>query len=340
MDTFRKIVAGICAVLFVISGVAALLAFNIEKKAFTAVTYQQAFESQNLYVRMPEILANALHTSIAESANANPYLKPLTVEDWQATVNSLLPPEELKTLTDDTLNSVVAYVNGNADSAVISLLPLKKHLLSPSGVDVVKQILRVQPACTAEQLLQLGLGLLKGNVGLCNPPEQLMGLITPLIESQLQVMTVAIPDEVTLISGARSNTPNDPRIKLNRVRALMKTAPFFPLFFLFVISVFAIRNLLDWLKWWGYPFFIIGVLTLLMALFGSPIIDSLVQHAFQSQGLAFMPLVLLPMIQETTNAVTSQILKPVVIEGLIFTLLGLGMISVLIWHSLSNKGRV
>ena len=30
MGAFRKIVAGICAVLFVISGVVALLAFNIE----------------------------------------------------------------------------------------------------------------------------------------------------------------------------------------------------------------------------------------------------------------------------------------------------------------------
>ena len=43
-------------------------------------------------------------------------------------------------------------------------------------------------ACTAEQLLQLGLGLLGGDIKLCNPPEELTGLATPLIESQLQVM--------------------------------------------------------------------------------------------------------------------------------------------------------
>jgi flagellar basal body-associated protein FliL len=64
MDTFRKIIAGICAVLFVISAVFALFAFNIESKAFNSTTYQKAFEKQNLYERMPEILANALHTSI------------------------------------------------------------------------------------------------------------------------------------------------------------------------------------------------------------------------------------------------------------------------------------
>jgi len=72
MDIFRKIIAGICAVLFVISGVIALFAFNIESKAFNSATYKQAFENQNLYERMPEILANALHTSIAENVNAPP----------------------------------------------------------------------------------------------------------------------------------------------------------------------------------------------------------------------------------------------------------------------------
>ena len=145
MDTLRKIIAGICAVLFVISGALALLAFNIESKAFNSATYQQAFENQNLYERMPAILANALQTSIAENANADPYLKPLTVADWEKTISSLLPSAELKTLTDHTLDSIFDYLNGNADSAAISLLPFKTHLAGDSGVEVVKQILRIQP---------------------------------------------------------------------------------------------------------------------------------------------------------------------------------------------------
>ena len=158
MDTFRKIVAGICAVLFVISGVIALLAFNIESKAFTSETYKQAFENQKLYEHMPEILANALHASIAENGNAASYLKPLTVANWQATITFLLPPEELKTITDGALESVFDYVNGKADSAVISLLPFKTHLAGPAGVEIVKQILHAQPNCTTEQLLQLEIG--------------------------------------------------------------------------------------------------------------------------------------------------------------------------------------
>ena len=328
MDIFRKIIAGICAVLFVISGVIALFAFNIEGKAFNSATYKQAFENRNLYERMPEILANALHTSIAENVNAAPYLKPLTVEDWRATIASLLPPEEIKTLTDDALDSAFNYLNGNADSAVISLLPFKRHLASPAGMEVVKQILHAQTDCTTEQLLQLGLGLLTGEIGLCNPPAELIGLLSPLIESQLQVMILTIPDEVTLISGMQNNPTADPRINLDRARAVMKVTPFFPLFFLFGVSAFAIRSLVEWLKWWGYPFFIIGAISSATALLGAPTFGLIVQRLLQNQAAGFVPPIFFSTMRETVSAVASQILEPVAIEGLI--LAGVGLIMVLV----------
>jgi len=331
MDIFRKIIAGICAVLFVISGGIALFAFNIESKAFNSATYKQAFENQKLYERMPEILANALHTSIAENVNTAPYLKPLTVEDWRATITSLLPPEEIKTLTDDALDSVFNYLNGNADSAVISLLSFKRHLASPAGMEVVKQILRAQTDCTAEQLLQLGLGLLSGQIGLCNPPAEFIGLLNPLIESQLHVMTLTIPDEVTLISGAQNTPANDPRINLDRARAVMKVTPFFPLFFLFGVSAFAIRSLVEWLKWWGYPFLFTGAISSVTALLGAPTFGLIVERLLQNQGAGFIPPIFFSTMRETVSAVTSQILKPVAIEGLILAAVGLSMVLVAIF---------
>jgi len=53
LQTLGKFIAGICAVLFIITGVMALVLFNIERKAFSSTTYKQAFENQNLYARMP-----------------------------------------------------------------------------------------------------------------------------------------------------------------------------------------------------------------------------------------------------------------------------------------------
>jgi hypothetical protein len=147
-----------------------------------------------------------------------------------------------------------------------------------------------------------------------------------LINAQLQSMTVTIPNEVTLIADARANNTNDPRIKLNRARALMKVSPFFPLFFLFGLSVFAIRSLMDWLKWWGYPFLIIGAISSLLAYVGAPIFSWVVQRILQKQVAGFLPPVIFSAMLETVSAVASQILKPVVSEGLVLAILGLGMI--------------
>jgi len=327
MDQFRKFIAWICAMLFVISGITTLLFFNIERTAFTSLTYKQAFENQKLYERMPEILATALFTSTAENINADPYLKALSVEDWKATVTSLLPPEESKALADSALDAVFDYINGRTDSAVISLSLFKSHLTGNSGVEAIRKILQAQPACTAEQLLQIGLGFVKsGDVALCNPPEELMGLMTPLFESQLQVMTIAIPDQVTLIPATRSGTPADPRIKLNWARTVMKIMPVFPLLLLFCVTIFAVRSLADWLNLWGYPFLITGGSTALIALVGAPLLGYSIQLVLQSQGFGLLPPIFFSAIGETIGAVTGEILRPVLIEGSILAIIGLGMV--------------
>ena len=341
MRTAGKILAGISAILFVITGVLALLLFNIERKAFSAETYKQAFESQKLYERMPGILADALATSIAQDQNSNALLSKFSEEDWAASIASLLPPEELKAMSNDTLDSVFDYLNNQSDSAAISLLPLKKHLAGPAGMDALLGLMSTQPACSTEQLIQMTLGALTGGEFiLCNPPDEILGLITPLVETQLQFMTVAIPDEITLISAAQSGTPDDPRIQLNRVRKVMKLTPLLPLIFLIGITIFAVRGLRDWLMWWGLPFMFTGGISLLIALLGSPIIGLVIRTAMQEQGSGFVPPILLPTLQETIGEVARQILMPVAVEGLTLAILGMGMIMIAWYLAKREKDQI
>jgi len=326
VQTLGKFIAGICAILFIITGVMALLLFNIERKAFTSITYKQAFENQNLYARMPSILANTLSTTILQNQNTPTFIKTLTLTDWEAAISSMLPPEELKAITDDALDSIFDYINRKTDSVTISVIPLKSHFIGVSGVEVVKQVLRVQPACTAEQLQAIAFGFLSGgDIILCSPPEDVLTLLTPIIESQIQIMTVAIPDEVTLISSVLSGTPNDPRLKLNYVRLLMLISPLLPAAFLLGITIFAIRSLKEWLTWWGWPIFITGAGGLLLAMLGSPLIGFVVSRFMQIQGTGLIPPSLMAAMQETASSVTREILKPVTLEGLILALIGFVM---------------
>lgn len=308
------------------SSVIVLLLFNIERKAFSSETYKQAFADQGLYQRIPALLASMLTTSIAENQNAIPLLRVLTVTDWQTSITTLLPPEELKVLSDNALDSTFDYLNGKTDSAVISLVPVKTYLVGESGLQVVRQFLSLQPQCTTEQLTQMALGLLGGQIALCNPPEEALGLMAPFIQGQLQAMTSLLPDQLAFIPGTSSNTPNDPRLKLNAVRSAIKLTPFIPVLFLFGIAVFAVRTLREWLVWWGWPILITGVISVFTALVGSPLIGWILRLLIQNQGTIFIPSILATSIGETASAVARQMLVPVMLQGSILAFLGLGMV--------------
>ena len=333
MDTLGKFLAAICAVLFIVSSVIVLLLFNIEQKGFSADTYKQAFAAQGLYQRMPALLATTLQTYIAGNQNAIPLIKSLTVQDWQTSISILLPPEELKALSDNALDSTFDYLNGKTDSAVISLSPIKTHLAGESGLQVVRQFLSLQPPCTPDQLSQMALGLLGGQIGLCNPPAEAMGLIAPFIQAQLQAMTSLIPDQIAFIPATLSHTPNDPRLKLNAVRSAIKLTPFIPVLLLFGIAIFGVRTLREWRIWWGWPLMTTGILSVLIGLVGSPLIGWILQLLIQNQGTIFVPAILAASIGETASAVARQMLIPVVFEGFILALVGLGMVILSLFFS-------
>ena len=229
-------------------------------------------------------------------------------------------------MTDQTLDSAFDYLNFRSNSVVVPLLPVKSRLTGEAGVSVVREFLRTQPACTIEQLTQMGLGLLGGNIILCNPPDEAIGFFEPFIQSQLQTVTATFPDQIALVPGTESGTPNDPRLRLQWVRSGIIFSPFFLFLLLLSIAVFAVRSLRDLLLWWGWPLLITGAIAALIALTGSPIMGWFLQFLIQTFGAAILPPMLASTIGETASAVASQILVPVVFQGFLIAMIGLLMV--------------
>jgi hypothetical protein len=326
MKEIGKVIAGICAFFFVLSGAGALLLFNIERKAFSSETYKQAFKEQGLYAQAPSLIANLMIESANEPGKATVLSTVLNKDELAFVISSLLPPAEIEAMTNGALDSTFAFISGETDSVVISLLPIKQNMAGEGGLRALTQILQTQPDCTMEQLLQMGAGLLSPNSGLmmCNPPQEVLQMVMPLIESQLQFMTSGIPNELTLITAGRADSSNF-RVRLDRIRTVMKLTFLLPLFLLLALTLFAVRSLNDWLKWWGIPFFITGLLTILLALIGAPLIRFFMETAIL-QGNANTPIVLLDTMQSVSGSLARQILKPVAIQGLVLAVLGAGMV--------------
>jgi hypothetical protein len=229
-------------------------------------------------------------------------------------------------MTDQTLDSAFDYLNFQSNSVVISLLPIKATLAGDGGMNVVRDFLRTQPDCSLEQLTQMGLGLLSGNIALCNPPEEAIGFFAPFIQSQLQTITATFPDQIALVPGTESGTPNDPRLKLQWVRSGIVFSPFFLFLLLLAIAVFAVRSFRDLMVWWGWPLLITGGLAAMIALVGTPLIGAVLQLIIQIYGAAFLPPLLASAIAETASAVAGQMLVPVILQGFVLAAIGLMMI--------------
>lgn len=321
-----KTLAAICALVFIFTGVPSLLLFNIESRAFSSATYKQAFADQRLYERMPGLLAATLSSTLSQNQNMAPFLRELTMEEWQVTISNLLPPEELRAMTDQTLDATFDYLNFQSNSVIISLVPVKARLAGEAGVNVVRQFLQTQPACTVEQLTQMALGLLGGDIALCNPPEEAISLLAPFIQSQLQTINATFPNEIALVPGTESGNPQDPRLELQAIRSAIHFSPFFVLLLLLTVAVLAVRSFRDLLVWWGWPLLITGTAGAVIAILGSPIVGWFLQILILSQGAILLPPILAASIGETATAVASQMLVPAVLQGFIIAIIGLIMV--------------
>jgi hypothetical protein len=324
MDSLKKVLAIFFAVLFVFTAVLALIFFNFDRQAFTAETYQKAFANADFYNQVPSIMAEAMVSTTTNQEKLPIVMRGMTTQAWGAFFRTLLSQDVLKVMGDDALNSVFAYLNMQTDSAQLSLLPLKTSMVSDTGVQAVFTLLETQPNCTIPQIGQMAIDLLSSSeIQFCNPPEEMVPFLTPILQGQMQVAALAIPDQFTLISAPLEN---DPRIKLRTARMVMRLSPILPLAFLMLMTIFAVSSLKSWLNWWGIPFLITGAIASLMGLSGAPIFGAVFQRVLVNRMPAFLPTILLDYTGDLASAMIQALLNPVLWQGLMIALIGAAMV--------------
>lgn len=322
MNTFKKVFAILLAVLFVLSASVALLAFNLERTAFDAETYRQALANQRFYDRLPAILARALRGSNALDG-LPAVMQGLSDQQWENFIRDLLSPEALQAMGNETLASLFAYLNGEGEAVQVPLTPLKQSLTGDAGTQTVLAIFRAQPDCTLAQLAQMTMSAFgNGQLVLCNLPEELYPVITPIIQAQLQWAAAALPKQVTLLGGDRFQNA---RQRLQTIRLAMRLSPLVPLIFLFALTLLTVRSLRDWLAWWGGPFLAAGLLMLLSALAGAPIFEAILFNVMERRLPALITPAMLDQARPLVIVVMEQLTQPLKLQGLVLACVGLFM---------------
>lgn len=318
MKYFLGTLAVLCAIFFVGTALAALILFNVERRAFDPATYKQALIDENFYQQFPGILGGLLEKNL--SSNTTNFVSQLTADNWTTIIQALLPQQQLQSMTEDTISQLISYVNGEIPNPRISLLPLKQHLASQAGMDAAITIIHSQPDCTLDQIAKI---VTSFGQELCNPPEQVLALAEPVIRIQLNAAAAALPADLSLGGSETSSTSLR---NLRSVRLAMRLSPLIPLAFLFGITIFAVRTFKGWLAWWGWPMLCAGILGSLSGFAGAPLFRLLVERFLARRIPITLPQELTNEVRAVANAALHQMLLPAGWEGLGLAVLGLIMI--------------
>jgi uncharacterized membrane protein YbhN (UPF0104 family) len=159
-------------------------------------------------------------------------------------------------------------------------------------------------------------------IQLCNPPENVLPMLMPLIQGQMQVTASLIPDQLTLITAPPQN---DPRERIQTLRLFMRLSLILPILCLLALTVFAVRSLRDWLNWWGTPLASTGFIAFVIGILGAPIFSAALERILTSQLPDYLPAFLLEFSSGIAAAMVQALLTPVVIQGIILTFIGVSM---------------
>lgn len=317
LNIAAKIIAILCAILFVATALAALFFSNMEQRAFDPNTYKVALANDNFYQSLPSLLSQVLAKEA--SKNHTPFVQQLTAEDWTTVIQILLPPEQLRNMTEDGITQIFAYLNGETSDPHLSLLPLKQRLSGSAGIDAATALIHAQPNCTVAQLAQLIASF--GQV-LCNPPQDMLSIGKPVIQSQLDSIAATLPDQMSLAGTSNSIGLRN----LRYLRLMMQLSPLIPLIFLFAVTIFAVRTFKGWLTWWGWPFLVTGVAGAVLGFSGLQLFRIAIENVISRRMQLRIPPEFSNAIRAVMDAVFREIFQSAGWQAVIIAVIGLIMI--------------
>ena len=355
-NSILVVFAWIFAILFVISSIGLIFSYFPTRRLLDPDFYKNALVSVGIYERLPESIAGQLASNLSQGilgTDSPVYLLLLTQQEWESILTGLIDPTWLQAQTENILDQFFDILLVSPDPLntpiTISILELKNRLAGGEGVQAFNQILNAQPDCSFDQvmgLLQLGLGMeTQIDTLLCKPPDNVISELNPLVEVLLKNGVTYVPDEISFTLPAamlQASTAKNPQEispgelpeyiqTLRFTNKLISWTPLLPIIFILLVTVFAVRSIRDFLRWWGGSFLVAGGISLILLLTLYLTMDLSLGYLLPVPLRVFrlpsilMQIGLIELSQELVNGIFTSILIPAGILAILGILLLVGM---------------
>jgi hypothetical protein len=311
--------------------------------------YNLRYSSQELQTCLQKALGenytaianNYVRPTFDQTAIAQPclnlYATPPPPANWMENGISSLSPNplivaDLQVLAKAALDQIFAFLDDGAQVPQLSLVAFKQHL-RVNGVEIVKQRIRVQAACTMGENQAIEQSIAKSDTGMgflsCNPSDLTLihweALGQRLVDSSIN----SYADNVDIFEPGTAPTP-DTLNTLRRIRAAILFGPLIPMGFLLLVTLLVVRTWPDWMRWWGIPLLSAGILTLVFGAISIVLLKYLAGQILNSNFPAvYMNATynadLKQTIIDTIGRVTVIVMTPALLQGCLISLAGFGL---------------
>ncbi|MGE5223949.1 MAG: hypothetical protein ACM3PY_16035 [Omnitrophica WOR_2 bacterium] len=315
--------ASLFLILFVIATATALLLINIDRAIADPNVVKNILANQNIARSIPVLVADqiAFHKEACqqnpeqcEGENQSPadkeggavdYLKILPKQQLEILLTSLMTPEWGQAQIEGLVDQLWAYMQSSQPvlRLNLSLADPKNRLKGTEGQQAILQIILNQPACSDAQLavieqMAINQGKAAEEIPLCQPPQQFMSQLSPVIGSIVNPLANTLPDQIDM-AGSDQAPYARLRQDYRRFHQAAFLSPFISLGLLLLVTIVAVRSLRSLFRWWGISFLLAGLLGLFAAITSGSLLSGYV-NSFPAGDLA-------PAVQQAMQAVIASI---------------------------------
>lgn len=243
----------------------------------------------------------------------------------------LLPQDYVSGQVGNLVDSFYAWLDSTAPlpDLRLDLGPIQANLENGGSEALVDLVVDNWPACTPDQLQQAQTAILQGQAPpllACQLPEPLLSTQKTILINQVNLAVQVMPASVSLTQNAGPSEVEQLaslRRGLDTIRTLARWLWLIPAAMLGLIMAFAVRSWRDWLRWWGYPLLLGGLLALLLSLLALGLGPNWLIHRLAGPGqLQGFPVILRQTTRDMFSDVYTRVIDGLAVRALIVMAVG------------------